>query len=149
MYADRTSPPSSRGWGVVKNAGFFILRWEAGAGIDGLEALRRANFELLLDRLENQGSIRGKRLLEVGSARGWFLEAAGKRGADVRGIEPEAENARVAQDHGLSVETGLFPQDLEDRGPYDLIVFNDVFEHIPQPSNLIGEVADLLSPGGL
>ena len=119
-----------------------------GTGIEGLESLRRANFERLLDRLELHADLNGLSVLEVGAARGWFLEAAARRGAIVKGIEPEAINAEIARKAGFDVEIGLFPEDLSDRGPYDMIVFNDVFEHIPGPSSVIVEVAALLNPGG-
>jgi SAM-dependent methyltransferase len=120
----------------------------AGTGIEGLEALRRANFELMLDRLQVLGPLDNIRLLEVGSAWGWFLEAAGRRGVRSHGIEPELANAALARKAGLSVEDGYFPIDLQDKGPYDLIVFNDVFEHIPRPSQLVPQIEALLAPGG-
>lgn len=120
-----------------------------GTGIEGLEELRKANFETLLDNLEPLGGVRGRRLLEVGSAWGWFLQAAKRRGAVVHGIEPETTNADKSRDLGLPVECGLFPQDLRDRGPYDLVVFNDVLEHIPDPAAVMAAVEQLLSPGGL
>lgn len=120
-----------------------------GTGIPGLEELRRENYEDLLDRLEATQRIRGQTLLEVGSAWGWFLEAAARRGAVVHGIEPERANAATTRAKGFAVENGFFPDDLQAKGPYDLIVFNDVFEHLPNPSAAIRHVEDLLAPGGL
>jgi 2-polyprenyl-3-methyl-5-hydroxy-6-metoxy-1,4-benzoquinol methylase len=121
----------------------------SGTGIDGLDQLRRDNFEVLLDRLQRLRPLAGVSLLEVGCAKGWFLEAASKRGARVHGIEPEDANVAIARASGLTVEAGFFPADLRDRGPYDMIVFNDVFEHLPEPAVAIGDVAALLAPGGL
>lgn len=116
--------------------GFFAstLHPAQGTGVPGLEELRRFNFEIMLDRLEEMRPLAGTQILEVGSAWGWFLEAAQRRGAKVQGIEPEAATAELARRHGLDVETGFFPADLRDRGPYDMIIFNDVFEHLPHPS---------------
>ena len=125
------------------------LRPGAGTGIDGLEALRRANFEHLLDRLQELRPLAGAAILEVGSARGWFLEAAARRGARPHGIEPEAANADTARAAGLSVEAGYFPADLVQAGPYDLSGFNDVLEHIPAPAGLMAGIAARLTPGGL
>lgn len=131
--------------------GFFssTLTPGAGTGIDGLESLRRSNFELLLDRLELLRPLRGARVLEVGCARGWFLEAASKRGAVTTGIEPERANADVARAAGHRVDDGFFPDDLKAPGPFDLIVFNDVLEHIPAPSALMAGIAARLADGGL
>jgi SAM-dependent methyltransferase len=120
-----------------------------GTGIPGLEDLRRENFKRLLDRIEAHKPLKNARVLEVGSAWGWFLEAAAERGAVVQGIEPEKANADLARTKGLSVESGFFPNDLMDRGPFDIIVFNDVFEHIPSPSKIIQDVEALLKPNGL
>lgn len=119
-----------------------------GTGIEGLEDLRRANFELLLDRAERGRSLSGLRLLEVGSAKGWFLEAAARRGMVTQGLEPEEANVLIARTNGLSVESGFFPVDLQDHGPYDVIAFNDVFEHLPSPVLAIKRVEELLSADG-
>lgn len=125
------------------------LRPGAGTGIEGLEQLRRRNFEHLLDRLAILKPLEGATLLEVGSAWGWFLEAAALRGIRAHGIEPEEANARKSQALGHSVETGYFPDDLRNPGPYDIIVFNDVFEHIPGPSGLVRKIEKQLAPNGL
>jgi 2-polyprenyl-3-methyl-5-hydroxy-6-metoxy-1,4-benzoquinol methylase len=125
------------------------LRPGEGTGIAGLEDLRRGNFEIMLDRLEEMQPLAGTRILEVGSAWGWFLEAAQRRGARICGIEPEEANAELARRKGLAVETGFFPEDLRDRGPYDVIVFNDVFEHLHDPSAIARETAGLLNPSGM
>jgi 2-polyprenyl-3-methyl-5-hydroxy-6-metoxy-1,4-benzoquinol methylase len=128
---------------------FSTLSPGGGTGIEGLETLRRLNFELLLDRLERRLPLAGTRGLEVGPADGWFLEAAAKRGARVTGIEPHAELAESARSRGLDVQTGFFPDDLKDAGPYSFIVFNDVFEHLPTPGEAFRHVSRLLAPGGL
>jgi SAM-dependent methyltransferase len=104
---------------------------------------------MLLDRIDALKPLANARLLEVGSAWGWFLDAAARRGARVHGIEPEAANAQLSHSAGLSVEQGFFPADLVDQGPYDFIVFNDVLEHIPHPARLGAEIEMRLAPGGL
>jgi SAM-dependent methyltransferase len=134
-----------------KNCGFQCssLKPAAGTGIPGLERLRRENMEKILNHIEKVSPLTQAKILEVGSAWGWFLEAATRRGAIVHGIEAEKSNVIKTQDNGFSVEHGFFPQDLKNRGPYDIIIFNDVFEHIPNPSRVIVEVQNLLTPSGL
>lgn len=132
--------------------GFWQSTLEAGAGtgIEGLEDLRRRNNAVILDRLERRRPLDGMRVLEIGSAWGWFLEDAANRGARVHGIEPEAANVTLSrQKFGDRIEHGFFPSDLKDRGPYDLVVFNDVFEHIPCPAGVIEAVEKILAPNGL
>ena len=125
-----------------------ILEPGAGADIAGIEALRNENFVTLLDRLEQFTRPPGRRLLEVGCSTGTFLEHARKRGYDPHGIEPSAAAVKTAQQKGFSVECGYFPDDLIQCGPFDFVVFNDVFEHLCNPSSVIGDVERLLNGGG-
>ena len=157
MTADRTcdvcGAPTTLFLGWVSSCGrcgflASALTPGAGTGVDGIEELRRLNFERLLDRLDAVHPLVGTHLLEVGSARGWFLEAVRRRGATVTGIEPELANAEFARSLGFDVVSGFFPDDLPDRGPFDVIVFNDVFEHLPRPGTMLATVAALLAPGG-
>ena len=130
--------------------GFLASTLEPGPGTEmiGLEALRKANIAVCLDRLERHTPLTGKTALDVGCSNGLFLEAARARGAIVRGIEPEAVHVAASRAKGLTVDHGFFPADLGDRGPYDIVAFNDVFEHLPSPDIAIGEVERLLKPGG-
>jgi 2-polyprenyl-3-methyl-5-hydroxy-6-metoxy-1,4-benzoquinol methylase len=114
-----------------------------------LKDLRKENYEQILDKIQILMPIKGARLLEVGSAWGGFLEAAGKRGALAQGIEPETANVEKSLADSLAVEQGYFPRDLEDSGPYSIIIFNDVFEHIPCPDSLCREIEARLEKGGL
>ena len=127
---------------------FTTLTPGGGTGVEGLETLRKTNFRLLLDRLGRHFKLEGARALEVGPADGWFLEAAAARGANISGIEPDPELAQNARARGLDVATGFFPDDLKEMGPYSLIVFNDVFEHLPDPEGAFRHAARLLAPDG-
>ena len=95
-----------------------------------LKAVRTENFRLIVDRLARLVPAKARRLLDVGSAHGWFLEEASKRFAVV-GVEPDEVVARAALARGLPVRMGYFPQALGDGERFDVIVFNDVIEHIP------------------
>lgn len=120
-----------------------------GTGLVGLESLRKANIKTTLERIDRLLPLRGRTLLDVGCASGWFLQAARSRGAVVHGIEPEERHVVAARDAGLSVDHGFFPRHLSHPGPYDIIAFNDVFEHLPSPDRAIRDVERLLNPGGL
>lgn len=133
------------------SCGFLASTLEPGpgTGLVGLESLRKANIQTTLERIETRMPLRGCRVLDVGCASGWFLEEARARGAIVHGIEPQESHVRLARAAGLAVDHGFFPADLANMGPFDLIAFNDVFEHLPAPDKAIGEVERLLKPGGL
>ena len=127
---------------------FSSLPAGAGTGVEGLKALRMKNYRAILDVILKHTELSGKTLLEVGCARGWFVQAAERHGAMVQGLEPEHRNAALAQLAGLPVREGFFPQALDRDSRYDLIVFNDVFEHLPDPVRAIRAVEHHLRPGG-
>ncbi len=120
-----------------------------GRGIEGLETLRRRNFTKLCNRLSKNYILTGKRLLEVGCAEGWFLEEAKNRGMIVSGIEPSIPHAEISRNKGFEVITDFFPEDIYKFGEFDFIVFNDVFEHLPDPKAAIKRCEELLAPGGV
>ena len=115
----------------------------------GLRELRERNFEDVLDRVEQLRSVAGTRVLDVGCAYGWFLEAAARRGADALGIEPDHEIAAQAGGRGGNVRVGLFPDVLDDDERFDVIAFNDVLEHIPDVRAALAACAAHLDPGGI
>lgn len=134
-----------------RNCSFMAstLQPGSGRGVAGLRSLRLRNFETILDRLGELLPLKGASLLEVGCAAGWFLECALRRGMLVQGIEPEPDLADEASIRGLSIGAGFFPQALDRHSRYNVIVFNDVFEHLPEPADAIAEVERRLEPGGL
>ena len=121
----------------------------SGRGVEGLEAVRALNYETTLDRIEQLLCSPHPRLLEVGCARGWFVERAAARGMRVEGIEPDLDPEVDRKDQTLNIRSGYFPEALSEGATYDAIVFNDVFEHLPDPVSAIVEVERRLDPGGL
>lgn len=119
------------------------------ARVAGLEALRRANFRLLFDRIATCQSLAGSRLLDVGCAYGWFLEEAAERGAEAVGVEPDEAIAAQASARGLEVRVGWFPAALDVDEQFDIIAFNDVFEHLVDVRGALASCAQLLRPNGL
>ncbi len=114
-----------------------------------LSALRRRNFERVLDALGAAGLKTGARVLDVGCAHGWFVEAAVARGYDACGLEPDTELVAVARRTGVPVRSGFFPDALAPDERFDAIVFNDVFEHLPRPDEAMRAVRMRLRAGGL
>jgi SAM-dependent methyltransferase len=113
-----------------------------------LAGLRQRNFETVLNRLAACGADRGD-LLEVGCAHGWFLDAARRRGYAVSGIEPDRAIAAHAARRGHRVVHGLFPRALPSDARFDVIVFNDVFEHLDDPRAALAVVHGALRPEGV
>lgn len=97
--------------------------------VQALSHLRKQNAQRILDRIEQEVAPPA-RLLDVGCASGWFLEAAQARGYQVCGIEPDPRMA-AACDPALGIRGGLFPEALDGGERFDILTFNDVFEHLP------------------
>jgi 2-polyprenyl-3-methyl-5-hydroxy-6-metoxy-1,4-benzoquinol methylase len=126
----------------------------AGAPVDedvrelGLKALRQENFREIVDLARLLTRSGARRLLDVGCAHGRFLETARER-FDVLGIEPNAVVAGRTAARGLPVRQGSFPDALGAAESFDVIVFNDVIEHIPDIGAALDDCYARLSEGGL
>ena len=118
-----------------------------------LKPIRDYNFGVLVEwlneRLRSHAKVNGKRrLLDVGCAHGWFLEKAATH-YDVLGLEPDGAVADGAQGRNLPVRKGYFPEALNVEEKFDVIIFNDVLEHIPDVRNVLRECATRLSDDGV
>jgi SAM-dependent methyltransferase len=114
---------------------------DEGRRLKALEHLRRRNFAIIFDWLVGNGFARKGEILEVGCGHGWFLDEAHRRGWPALGIEPDATIAAIARAAGHRVIAGYFPAALDPAAQYQALVFNDVFEHLPD----IGRIADAIA----
>jgi 2-polyprenyl-3-methyl-5-hydroxy-6-metoxy-1,4-benzoquinol methylase len=113
-----------------------------------LKALRIENFRTIVDYARQHVPTGRPRLLDVGSAHGWFLEAA-RDHFDVLGVEPDAEVGGRAAARGLPVRSGYFPDVVDHDERFDAIVFNDVIEHIPDIHSALAACRTHLNDGGI
>lgn len=99
---------------------------------------------------EHLDGRRPKRVLEIGASEGTFLARARDRwGAEVHGIEPTKDYADHGRKRwGLDITDGFFPA-ASGEGPFDLIVFVHVIEHIAEPGSFLADVAKALTSDGL
>jgi SAM-dependent methyltransferase len=114
----------------------------------GLKDIRAENFRVILRAIRGLAGAGGKTLLDVGSAHGWFLQAAAPSFL-VTGIEPDEEVAARARQGGHAIRTGFFPDVLNQDERFDVIVFNDVIEHIPAIGAAMDACAAHLGRDGL
>lgn len=114
---------------------------------EGLAGLRHDNLGVVADRLISLGLRPADRVLDVGSAHGWFLRAATSRGLRAEGIEPDIAVASMAGTGRVRV--GYFPDALESDERFDAITFNDVLEHLPDADAAVAAAVRYLRPGGL
>ncbi|HCR52265.1 TPA: class I SAM-dependent methyltransferase [Candidatus Kaiserbacteria bacterium] len=93
---------------------------------------------------------KGRKLLDIGSGPGLFLECGNARGWQTLGFEPSPRAGEYARSLGCEVVTDFFTAEQAKRyGPFDAITLNFVLEHVPNPTELIAQARSLLAPGGV
>lgn len=109
----------------------------------------RRTFDLKADYVER--FVRGGRVLEVGCAAGFFLDALRARGYDVHGIEIGSDVLAHARDvfglphlHLGPLETYVAPPE-----PFDVVAMFDVIEHLADPTAALVRLRGLLKKGGV
>lgn len=109
----------------------------------------RVNFRKRLRVLESlAGSLRGKSVLEIGSAYGFFLELAQEYGMDAQGLDIAVDAVRHARERlGVRAVEGDYLALRID--PVDVIAMWDTVEHLSRPDRYIEKAASDLRAGGL
>jgi 2-polyprenyl-3-methyl-5-hydroxy-6-metoxy-1,4-benzoquinol methylase/spore coat polysaccharide biosynthesis predicted glycosyltransferase SpsG len=105
--------------------------------------------ETRIRRIERFLETKGK-LLDVGCAMGFFLDAARKRGWSVRGVEV----SRFACEWGrrnlsLDIRTGSFLEAELEPGAYDVVTFFYVAEHFAEIEKVVEKARGALKKGGM
>jgi SAM-dependent methyltransferase len=120
-------------------------------GYDGYraaEARKRHHFRTLLREIE--ALVPPGRLLEVGSAYGYFLDEARRRGWRVRGVEPSTHAARHAREvFSVDVDERPLAELPPEPESLDAVVLWDVIEHLPDPRRTLESAHARLRPGGV
>ena len=96
-------------------------------------------------------ALRGMRVLEIGFGNGGFVAWAKNQGADVVGIELNAEMREAARRNGFVALDAALADLAADASRYDLVVALDVIEHWDAAELLdnFRHIRNLLADGGL
>jgi SAM-dependent methyltransferase len=118
----------------------------------GLKNLRVRNFATIIEELkkyygEGIKSIKG---LEIGSGNGWWLQACKENNISCIGIEPEKIYEGYHKENQLDILYGFYPEvNVEQPDGFDFIIFNDVFEHIPDINGLVENLKKDINKDGM
>lgn len=99
--------------------------------------------------------VDGARVLDIGCGDAGVLIAFAERGARCAGIELDEkslERGRVrAEEHGVEVELrrGIAEELPWPDGSFDLVILDNVLEHVTDREKTLGEIHRVLRPGGL
>ncbi len=106
--------------------------------------------------IEDQVTLAGRTVVDVGCGGGILSEALSARGAQVLGIDLAGKPLQVARLHalesGAQVEyQAIAAEELarERPGQFDLVTCMEMLEHVPDPAQTIAACAQLVKPGGL
>jgi 2-polyprenyl-3-methyl-5-hydroxy-6-metoxy-1,4-benzoquinol methylase len=88
------------------------------------------------------------KLLDIGAGSGIMVEAAIESGYDAVGVEPSKWLQQQAIKRNLPVIQGIFPHP-EAKGPFDIIAFVDVIEHVTHPGELLTHIHHALDKYGI
>ncbi len=99
--------------------------------------------------------IKGANVLDVGRGGGLACEGMARLGANVTGIDADANAIRVAQAHAatqnlkISYINGAAEDLVERKKTYDIVLALEVIEHVSDPEAFVSLCSKLVSPGGV
>jgi SAM-dependent methyltransferase len=98
--------------------------------------------------IESHVQKRGK-LLEIGAARGAFLDKMKKRGWDVRGVEISGDAVKLGKElYRIDIFQGTFAE-FETNEKFDVICMYQTLEHVPDPKFIVEHSYELLNKSGI
>jgi len=140
-----------RGYYICSDCKYMMSTEKAGGGAEvvGVDVVRNENFTRICTIIKDKFQ-ENKSILDVGCSRGLFLQVASEAGFSVAGIDPDAEVIKEMRSKGYHVLDGFFPEseELKDR-VFDVIIFNDSLEHIPDLKEIISGIERHLCKDGI
>lgn len=127
----------------------YYRPWGLDSDSSVVSEMKIATFD---DKLSTVERFTGKgRVLDIGCATGFFLEAAKRRGWDVFGVEISPYSAEIAQ--GRFGKDRVFNGELTsasyEDGFFDVIFMSDLVEHVKDTDAFFKEVFRIVKVGGI
>ena len=111
------------------------------------------NLQKRVALIQGAMDVRGKKVIDCGCGSGQYLMALHGLGADVYGIEYDEEKvAQFQRQHpelAERVRAGDIEQMSFESDSFDLVLLNEVLEHVPHESKALLEIHRVLKQGGM
>ncbi|MFQ5647334.1 MAG: class I SAM-dependent methyltransferase, partial [bacterium] len=103
---------------------------------DSLRAMKLSTFRIKLEQIERY--IEKGRVLDIGCASGFFLDAAVERGWDAYGVELSSFSAEIARKkYGDKVINGTLHEAGYDDRFFQAVDMSDLLEHVSSPREIL------------
>lgn len=119
----------------------------ASAVSDEMKTYRLRYFQEFADKYK----LAGKKIVEIGTGKGEFLDLMAQTGVKPYGIEHEPEAVKICREKGLCV-TEEFVEHSRQRlanAPFDGFFIMNFLEHIPEPNDFLQGIWNNLSEGAV
>ena len=103
-------------------------------------------FVTYLDKISQL--TKGRKIFDIGTATGYFLDMARERGWSTGGVEISAYAAGIAKNKGHNIFLGDLAE-LRIEENYDAITMWDVLEHLSDPAKYLKIINNILNQGGI
>ncbi len=125
----------------------LVDRWQMDIGMPGWETAIRKKFDFAFGGYRANG--RKPRVLEIGPGIGLLLASFRRFGCTVVGVETSEANVRFARERmGLEIFHGRVEDAPLEANSFDLIIMDNLLEHLPDPVATLSSVTELLVSGG-
>lgn len=141
-------PRPSSSWLEAFYRGDYYKAWKLEERPDEVRRLKLATFSDWLERIEKELGRRG-RLLDLGCASGFMLEAAQARGWEVYGVELSHAAETAQKRFGAAVTQGRLEDAHFPDGRFDVVTMFDFIEHLEDSRQLLAEVRRVLKNDGV
>ncbi len=133
--------------------------WNPKGKLKSLHEITPLRFSYFLDKAtETIGSIKGKRVLDIGCGGGLLSERFAVEGAIVTGIDLSGKMIEVARAHAKETNGACGKIDyqrisigeflIKNKKPFDVVVCSEVLEHVDDLKGFLEEACRALAPGG-